>query len=120
MSIFPSTFIKQLYRMEWKWTHGGPYLRSKRQYNSNNTNNDNINQDIIIEGYGNIYLEPFICNLIYGLMRATYFNNINIICSNSVTGFNLSVNSVYLYVNNCNFTGAPLLTYYIFQIHIII
>ena len=46
MSIFLSTFIKQLYRMEWKWTHGGSYVKSKRQYNSNNTNNDNINQDI--------------------------------------------------------------------------
>ena len=44
--MFLSTFIKQLYRMEWKWTHGGPYVRSKRQYNSNNTSNDDINQDI--------------------------------------------------------------------------
>ena len=32
--------------MEWKWTHGGSYLKSKRQYNSNNSNNDDINQDI--------------------------------------------------------------------------
>ena len=39
-------------------------------------------------------------------MRTTYFNNINIICSNSVTSFSLSVNSIYLYVNNCNFTGG--------------
>lgn len=33
--------------MEWKWTHGGSYVRSKRQYNSRNddTNND-INHDI--------------------------------------------------------------------------
>jgi len=46
MSIFLSTFIKQLYRMEWKWTYGGSYLKSKRQYNSNNLNNDDINQDI--------------------------------------------------------------------------
>ena len=48
MSIFLSTFIKQLYRMEWKWTHGGPYLRSKRQYNSNNTSNngDDINHAV--------------------------------------------------------------------------
>ena len=43
MSIFLSTFIKQLYRMEWKWTYGGSYLKSKRQYNSKN---DDINQDI--------------------------------------------------------------------------
>ena len=43
MSIFLSTFIKQLYRMEWKWTHGGPYVRSKRQYNSKN---DDTNQDV--------------------------------------------------------------------------
>jgi hypothetical protein len=32
--------------MEWKWTYGGSYLKSKRQYNSNNLNNDDINQDI--------------------------------------------------------------------------
>jgi hypothetical protein len=32
--------------MEWKWTYGGSYLKSKRQYNSNNSNNDDINQDI--------------------------------------------------------------------------
>ena len=49
MSIFLSTFIKQLYRMEWKWTHGGSYVRSKRQYNArnDNANNDNdINHDV--------------------------------------------------------------------------
>ena len=46
MSIFLSTFIKQLYRMEWKWTHGGSYVRSKRQYNSNNNNNNSNNDDI--------------------------------------------------------------------------
>ena len=46
MSIFLSTFIKQLYRMEWKWTHGGSYVKSKRQYNSNKTTSDDINQDI--------------------------------------------------------------------------
>ena len=46
MSIFLSTFIKQLYRMEWKWTHGGPYVKSKRQYNSNNTSKDDINHDV--------------------------------------------------------------------------
>ena len=48
MSIILSTFIKQLYRMEWKWTHGGHYLRSKRQYNSNNTSNngDDINHAV--------------------------------------------------------------------------
>lgn len=48
MSIFLSTFIKQLYRMEWKWTHGGSYVRSKRQYNSNNTSNNesDTNHDV--------------------------------------------------------------------------
>ena len=29
--------------MEWKWTHGGSYVRSKRQYSSKN---DDVNQDI--------------------------------------------------------------------------
>jgi hypothetical protein len=33
--------------MEWKWTHGGPYLKSKRQNNSsNNYTNSDINHDI--------------------------------------------------------------------------
>jgi hypothetical protein len=35
--------------MEWKWTHGGSYVRSKRQYNArnDNANNDNnINHDV--------------------------------------------------------------------------
>jgi hypothetical protein len=32
--------------MEWKWTHGGSYVKSKRQYNSNKTTIDDINQDI--------------------------------------------------------------------------
>ena len=32
--------------MEWKWTHGGPYVRSKRQYNSNNAANNSRNEDI--------------------------------------------------------------------------
>ena len=32
--------------MEWKWTHGGPYVKSKRQYNSNNTSKDDINHDV--------------------------------------------------------------------------
>jgi len=47
MSIFLSTFIKQLYRMEWKWTHGGSYGRSKRPINNNLANDDsNINHDV--------------------------------------------------------------------------
>ena len=33
--------------MEWKWTHGGSYVKSKRQYNSNKTTIDDINQDLI-------------------------------------------------------------------------
>jgi len=32
--------------MEWKWTHGGPYVKSKRQYNSNNDANNSRNDDI--------------------------------------------------------------------------
>jgi hypothetical protein len=32
--------------MEWKWTHGGPYVKSKRQHNSNNAANNSRNDDI--------------------------------------------------------------------------
>jgi len=32
--------------MEWKWTHGGPYVKSKRQQNSNNAANNSRNDDI--------------------------------------------------------------------------
>ena len=46
MSIFLSTFIKQLYRMEWKWTHGGTYSRSKRPINNNLANGNYGNSNV--------------------------------------------------------------------------